>query len=895
MEIFGITGSISQRQIGSDVMEGDSARAEMSTACDIKVGSSSQDENSTAPPTAKRMRLDTDRMDQPAAEVPFHSNNCRTPLIEAEQERLLAESSSLTHYALQESDITKKVGDEMEKREIVELPENSKVHSQEFASHPLDLISAEETESDVIGQIRGTPGVLQGDEDVVKSHLGPITCDDVDASAFEKCALSTYAGLRDSSVTAEISVSTIDEFQQEFYDNAYREHRTEEYQILLASHSVSSSSPSNVGVNPYGTLSGHREAEKNQDRPESLFRENAHACDRETKAEVNEERVMCDEEMADYASTGSIFTYDVTLSGDLGSNDPKINASLAHSVPSNAALWLSTDIAAEAEGLRKCDEYTAIPAQSGLSQMPANVYNDMAGVTEIDTGHEVSGPDRDCHIIPEHEQPEVNSQTSDSTFVTSLHSMSDVTLNGVIAFEEDTAQCPPFPEAYAEAPVVRDEVCELSDDHCTFVSPLNSDVENLNIALNPRSLSEDDEQLVINYVSLNASLLGTNGRPGEGATTEETMRVHHQGSQAFVSFTKPAESLDISVEAVADSYSHHSVEAQTDLLALASLVSDSMDHHESRLEAAVCSSPGGILAMEEKLLFFKSSPSPSEIRLKLQSEDWKEESEELSDGVASQQLVTLPWEENAKVTDAVAHSDTSHEFTVKDMPVFTLCSDAVVPGSHSTPTEDVTKESPVLPGYVFFDCVHLGFDSFEKVKISPDSDLENSPLLDRSPTALVAAAVTHVHSVPPPDNSPVMLTHSRNHSDKTIELISHYEDNGPVSAASFSKDRGTTWGGEESQKCITVASLPVASPQQSISPFEPEENISPSDRITDNDVPMLEMKEMFDSVIEELCMYFEIGQEEEESNEVPTESRKEDSKVVTHFSKERTLHLIIAL
>ncbi|XP_031437574.1 RAD51-associated protein 2 [Clupea harengus] len=122
-----------------------------------------------------------------------------------------------------------------------------------------------------------------------------------------------------------------------------------------------------------------------------------------------------------------------------------------------------------------------------------------------------------------------------------------------------------------------------------------------------------------------------------------------------------------------------------------------------------------------------------------------------------------------------------------------------------------------------------------------------------------------------------MLTHSRNHSDETIELISHYEDNGPVTSASFSKDRGTTWGGEESQKCITVASLPVASPQQSFSPFEPEENISPSDRITDKDVPMLEMKEMFDSVIEELCMYFEIGQEEEESNEVPTESRKEDS------------------
>ncbi|XP_041952282.1 uncharacterized protein LOC121712244 isoform X1 [Alosa sapidissima] len=874
MEVFGITGSISQKQTGSDVMEGDSAGAEMSTACDVKVGSSFQNENGTAPPSPKRMRLDIDRVELPAADMPFHTNNCETPLTEARKERLLAQSgaSSLPHYILQQSDTTKKQSrEESEKAEIVEFAEESIVHNQE-SCNPL-------------------------------------------------CPIS------------------------------------------------------------------HRAAEGSQDRPDCLFRENVHACDGETKTEVNEERIVCDEEMADYASPGSIFTYDVSLSGDLGSNVPEINVSLAHSVPVDAALWLSAGATEEAEGLPKCDEYTAVAAQTCLSQMPVCVYKDMAAVTEMDGGHEVNGAGQESHITPEHMQtevssqtrdsaslpcasdvtlngitsfeedtaqshpfpeaptvrsvvcevngagqeshitpeymqPRVNSQTSDSTSVTTLPSASYVTLNGITSFEEDTAQSHPFPEAptvrsvvcevngagqeshitpeymqpdvnsqtsdsaslpcasdvtlngitsfeedtaqshpFPEAPTVRSVVCELSDDHCAFVSPLNSDADNLDMAHIPRSLSEEDEQLLINYVGLDGLLPTPNGSPDDEA------RIHPQGLTAFESFTKPAESFDLGAEADVDSYT---AGAKTDLLALASLASDSVDHHESRLEAAVCSSPTGLLAMGMEVFFFKSSPSPNEMRLGPLSEGWEEEkSKKLSDGVAAQQPVIQPREENVKVTDAFAHSDTSHEFAVKDMPAFTLCSDAVVPGSHTAPTEDVTKESTAL--HVFSDCVPLGFDSFEKVKISPDSDLENSPLLDSSPTVLAAAAVSQVLIVPPADHGPVTSAHCGIHSDETtIELISHCKDNCPV----YSQDRGTRWGGEESQKSIIAVS-----PQQSLSPLEPKENICLSDRITDCDIPLFEMKEMFDLVIEELCLYFEIDreEEEEESSELYTESRKEES------------------
>ncbi|XP_062406976.1 uncharacterized protein LOC134098043 [Sardina pilchardus] len=950
MEVF--TGSISQKPTDSDVMEGDAAGAEMSTACDVKVGSSFQNENSTAPPSPKRMRLDMDRVELPPADMPFHTNNCEPPLTDAEKERLLAQSggSSLPYYISQQSDTTKKqAGEESEKVAVVEFEEESLVHNQEFAPivlqescHPLSPISAEETEIDVKGEIGGSQDLLQGDDEhVVKSHLVPITCDNMDAVAFEKCPVSTYSSGGHSSVAVESSDSATDDFQKEFYDNACREQGTgtEKYHTLTASHSVSDSSPSDTRGNPYGTLSGHREVEGSPDRRGCLFSENAHACDGETKAKVNEERVVCDEEMADYASPGSIFTYDVSLSGDLGSNEPKINVSLAHSVPVDAALWLSAGATEGAEGLRKCDEYTTVAAQAGLSQIPVCVYNDIAAVTEMDAGHEVngagqeghvssehlqpevssltsdstsvttlpcasdmtlngitafeedttqthspfpefcveastvrnvvcelSGASQESHITAKHLQPEVNSQTSESKSVTTLPCASDMTLNGITAFEEDTTQTHPFPEAYAEAPTVRSLVCELSGDHCAFLSPLNSDTDNFNMAHIPGSLSEEDEQLLINCIGLDALFPTPSGFAGEGPT-EDTARIHPQGLPAFESFTKPAESFDMGTEADTDSCT---AGAKTDSLVLASLVSNSMDHHESQSEAAVaCSSPTGLLDMEMEVgCFFKSSPSPNEMRLGPQSENWKEEkSEKHSDEVAEQQPVIQSREENVKVTDAFAHGDTSHEFAVKDMPAFTLCSDAVVPGSHTTPTEDVTKESTAR--HVFSDCVPLGFDSFEKVKISPDSDLENSPLLDSSPTVLAAAAVSHVLTVPPPDYGPVTLAHCGIHSDEAIELISHCKDNCPV----FSQDRGTRWGG--SQKSITAVS-----PQQSLSPFEPEENIFPSDRITDCDIPLFEMKEMFDLVVEELCLYFEIDREEEE--EESSESRKEE-RSASHF------------
>ncbi|KAL2082569.1 hypothetical protein ACEWY4_022387 [Coilia grayii] len=843
-------------------MEGDSASAEMSTACDLRVGSSCPNRNGTGSPSPKRMRLDRDRLEEPAAEVPFHTNNCKTPLTEAEQERLL--SSFLSHCISQERDITKKQeGEEVEKVKIAEFSAEREAHNQGFASQLLCPISAEETDSDVTCQNRGSPGLVQGDEHV-KSHFSPITRD-VDVSAFEsQCTVYTD---RDSSPTVESRALTTDDFLQDFSVKVCRENRTEECQIPTTALSVSDSSPSNVGGSPCGTLPERRQTMGSQDRAESLFRENAHACDKETKDEINE-YIECNKEM----------TFDVGLSGDLGGNEPKINVSVAESPPSYSAPcpWLCTGTAVEARGLQECDEYASdvVVALSDVRQMPASVYNDMAAVTEIDASHAVNGVDQENCPVPEYKPLEESPQSSDSACRAGLHCISDVTLNDIIAFEEDPAQCHLYSEGQAEPLTVRHEVCELADDRCALVAPLNSDVESLNMAHIQNSLSEDD-QLVINYSSFDSFLLQPNGCSERHTTTEDAIGIHHTSLTAFGSLAEPAESFDISADAIADSYT---VGAQTDLLPPASLVSDSVDYYESGLDTTVYSSPGGLLGLGDEVVFFKSSPSRNEMRPRFLSEDQREKSEEpVVDEVAEQQpVVVAALEDSVKETDAVAHSETLQEFTVKDTQAFVPCSDAVVPGSLATPAEDVTHKGPAWPRIVCTDSLPLGFDSFEKVKLSPDSDLENSPLLDCSPTDLAEAVITHVQTVPTSESSPLLLAHSEidstHNSFKAIQLNPDLEDDCLIPSSSYSQDRATRWEREETRKCITFTSSEITTPQQNLFPFEPEKNIRLSDGNTDCDVPPFEMKEMFDLVVEELCLYFEIDrEEEEESNELSAE------------------------
>ncbi|KAK6297671.1 hypothetical protein J4Q44_G00322540 [Coregonus suidteri] len=238
----------------------------------------------------------------------------------------------------------------------------------------------------------------------------------------------------------------------------------------------------------------------------------------------------------------------------------------------------------------------------------------------------------------------------------------------------------------------------------------------------------------------------------------------------------------------------------------------------------------------------------------------------------------------AKEGPAVDHTDgTKALLKIENnnvVPFTSVPNDAVVPGSDSNPEDDTVRDreedqsASVMPSvaHILSDCVPVGFDTFEKIQLSPlDSNgLEHSPLLSSSPSQTFKTEFQHhgaggtMHSGVS-DEEDIAEEEEDQCQEEAERGFFHCENTrfnevpipdfiSPQISPSLSPEMPC-----QTSTLLCGTSQCDSPPQAKLPYLTSDKNIHPVSE--SHDFPEFEIKERFDMVMEELSLYFEISDE----------------------------------